>query len=237
MTQRRIALLLGLVSEYIRTGQPLGSTALARRLKMDVSPATVRAELHSLEDEGYVVQPHTSAGRVPTDQGYRFFVDQACQTAMAINKQDELSRQFSTLFLAQQQLLKATSRFLANLTHTAAVSSQSEPADVQEAGLRELVQHSDSHMIDELHELSALLEQLDERLVNQTIPKADSTAVYIGQEIPFMHAQHNSMLVRSATTTDGREMTLILVGPKRMSYQRNLSLLNTMANIIERESL
>lgn len=237
MTQRRCALLLGLVAEYIRTGQPVGSAALARRLKLDVSPATVRAELHELEEEGYVVQPHTSAGRVPTDHGYRFFVDQACQTALMINRQAELYRQFSTLVSAQQQLLKATARFLAHITHAAAVSSQSEPAEVQEAGLHELVQQSDSHMIDELHELSALLEQLDERLVSQTLPRSENTTVYIGQEIPFMPVEHNSMLVRSATTSDGREMTLILVGPKRMSYQRNLSLLNTMANIIENEPL
>jgi heat-inducible transcriptional repressor len=70
---RRI--LYAAVTEYIATGEPVGSRKLARRYGLDVSPATIRNELADLEEQGYLVQPHTSAGRVPTDKGFRAFVD------------------------------------------------------------------------------------------------------------------------------------------------------------------
>jgi heat-inducible transcriptional repressor len=70
---RRI--LYAAVTEYIATGEPVGSRKLARRYGLDVSPATIRNELADLEEAGYLAQPHTSAGRVPTDQGFRSFVD------------------------------------------------------------------------------------------------------------------------------------------------------------------
>ena len=70
---RRI--LYAAVTEYIATGEPVGSRKLARRYGLDVSPATIRNELADLEESGYLAQPHTSAGRIPTDKGFRAFVD------------------------------------------------------------------------------------------------------------------------------------------------------------------
>jgi heat-inducible transcriptional repressor len=73
---RRAAVLRAIVREFIRTGEPVGSRHLLDRARLDVSPATVRNEMARLEELGYLAQPHTSAGRVPTEQGYRFVVDE-----------------------------------------------------------------------------------------------------------------------------------------------------------------
>ena len=77
MTQeeRRLAVLRAIVEDYVTTEEPVGSKALVERHGLGVSPATVRNDMAALEDEGYIAQPHTSAGRVPTDKGYRLFVD------------------------------------------------------------------------------------------------------------------------------------------------------------------
>ena len=75
LDERKTAILSAVVQEYIATAQPVGSTHVADAPGVRVSPATVRNEMAVLEQEGYLVQPHTSAGRVPTDKGYRFFVD------------------------------------------------------------------------------------------------------------------------------------------------------------------
>ena len=75
LNARRAAILEAVVTENIGTAEPVGSTAVARIPGMTVSPATVRHEMGVLEHDGYLVQPHTSAGRIPTDKGYRFFVD------------------------------------------------------------------------------------------------------------------------------------------------------------------
>ena len=75
LDDRKAAILSAVVQEYIATVQPVGSTRVAKESGIDVSPATVRNEMAALEEQGYLVQPHTSAGRIPTDKGYRFFVD------------------------------------------------------------------------------------------------------------------------------------------------------------------
>ncbi len=72
---RRLAVLRAIVEDYVATEEPVGSRALVERHRLGVSPATVRNDMAALEDEGYITQPHTSAGRVPTDKGYRLFVD------------------------------------------------------------------------------------------------------------------------------------------------------------------
>ncbi len=73
--ERRLAVLRAIIEDYVATEEPVGSKALVERHGLNVSPATIRNDMAALEDEGYLAQPHTSAGRVPTDKGYRLFVD------------------------------------------------------------------------------------------------------------------------------------------------------------------
>lgn len=236
MTNREGKLLIGLVTEYIRTGQPVGSVALSRALALDRSPATVRADLHELEEGGYIYQPHVSAGRVPTDRGYRFFVDHVRTRSIALVERQRLQQQFEQLLGAHQELARITARFLARVTDTPALSSQHHPPDVFEAGLRELVRDGTATNMDELKELTQLLARLDQRLVEKDLPATRQEAsVYIGEEIPFMSARHTSMVVRDVELPDGEQMTLIIIGPKRMPYQRNVALLNAVADIIQQQ--
>jgi heat-inducible transcriptional repressor len=76
---RRLAVLRAIVEDYVSTHEPVGSKALVERHRLGVSPATVRNDMATLEEEGLIAQPHTSAGRIPTDKGYRFFVDRLTQ--------------------------------------------------------------------------------------------------------------------------------------------------------------
>src|SRR6201995_4287371 len=73
--ERRFEVLRAIVADYVSTQEPVGSKVLVERYNLGVSSATVRNDMAALEDEGYIAQPHTSAGRVPTDKGYRLFVD------------------------------------------------------------------------------------------------------------------------------------------------------------------
>jgi heat-inducible transcriptional repressor len=76
LDERKLAVLRAVVQDYVATSEPVGSKALVERHALGVSPATIRNDMAALEDEGYIIQPHTSAGRIPTDSGYRLFVDQ-----------------------------------------------------------------------------------------------------------------------------------------------------------------
>src|SRR5437660_6525400 len=73
--ERRFEVLRAIVADFVSTQEPIGSKSLVDRHNLGVSPATVRNDMATLEEEGYITQPHTSAGRIPTDAGYRLFVD------------------------------------------------------------------------------------------------------------------------------------------------------------------
>lgn len=122
LDDRKSAILRSVVQQYIETAQPVGSSHVVEANAVGVSAATVRNEMTLLEREGYLVQPHTSAGRIPTEKGYRFFVD-------AIGGDVELGpaqvRQVKSFFAHAhgelEQMLRSTSRLLADLTATTAV--------------------------------------------------------------------------------------------------------------------
>ena len=140
MDERKAAVLRAVVESFIDTAQPVGSRAVSDLSDLRVSAATIRNEMASLEAEGYLAQPHTSAGRVPTDAGYRYFVDR-----LGPGHLDEAeTRQISSFFRhAQGQIeerLADTSRLLSQLTAYAAVvvGPLHDPATVRSAQLVDL---------------------------------------------------------------------------------------------------
>lgn len=130
MDERKASILRAVVGEYIETAQPVGSGWVARLPGMGVSPATIRKEMMALEEEGYLMQPHTSAGRVPTDSGYRFFVDSLTEPGgIDAARLEEVSAFFSRTRGAIEVMLHGTSRLLADMTDYAAVVIGSPPDD------------------------------------------------------------------------------------------------------------
>ena len=122
LDDRKAAILRAVVEEYIQTAQPVGSASVSRIPGMAVSSATVRNEMGVLEREGYLAQPHTSAGRVPTDKGYRFFVDSLTGPGHLNPAQTQQIRSFfATAHGELERMLSDTSRFLSGLTDYAGV--------------------------------------------------------------------------------------------------------------------
>jgi heat-inducible transcriptional repressor len=130
LDQRKAAILRAVVQQYIETAQPVGSSSVSAREDVAVSSATVRNDMTQLEREGYLVQPHTSAGRVPTEKGYRFFVDTLAGPGPLSPQGVRLVREFfATTHGELEQMLSETSRLLADVTGTAAVVV-GEPVEV-----------------------------------------------------------------------------------------------------------
>jgi heat-inducible transcriptional repressor len=123
LNDRRRRVLKALVEEYIASGQPVGSKHLVERHQLGCSPATVRNELAALEETGYVYQPHVSSGRVPTDGGYRAFVDDLLESGELPADTDSLEVRGQYLALAGEvdELMRQTSSLLSHLTHYVAV--------------------------------------------------------------------------------------------------------------------
>jgi heat-inducible transcriptional repressor len=119
---RKKAILYAAVQEYILTAEPVSSQKLVEKYRLGISPATVRYELAALEDLGYLCQPYTSAGRVPTDKGYRFYVDSlADKKGLTTQEEQSVDRLFSALNREMEELMQETSLLLARLTSYIAV--------------------------------------------------------------------------------------------------------------------
>src|SRR6185295_16427953 len=120
LDQRSQYLLKSLIERYITEGQPIGSRVLSKQTGLELSPATIRNVMADLEELGYIASPHTSAGRIPTPKGYRFFVDslmvvKALQPVEIQRLEDELTAD------RPQQLVSAAAQLVSQLTHFAGV--------------------------------------------------------------------------------------------------------------------
>jgi heat-inducible transcriptional repressor len=122
LDERKAAILRAIVEQYVETAQPVGSQTVTHTTGLGVSAATVRNEMSVLEREGYITQPHTSAGRVPTDRGYRYYVDQLAGAAqLAAPERRRIADFFTSATMAMDELLSETSQLLARVTAHAAV--------------------------------------------------------------------------------------------------------------------
>ena len=121
LEDRKLAVLRAIVEDYVSSHEPVGSKALVERHNLGVSPATIRNDMAALEDEGYIAQPHTSAGRIPTDKGYRLFVDRLSTVKPLSTAERRAIATFLDGALDLDDIVARTVRLLAQLTRQVAV--------------------------------------------------------------------------------------------------------------------
>jgi len=121
LEDRKLEVLRAIVEDYVSTNEPVGSKLLAERHSLGVSPATIRNDMAALEDEGYIAQPHTSAGRIPTDKGYRLFVDRLSSVKPLSGAERKAIQTFLAGAFDLDDVLRRTVRLLAQLTRQVAV--------------------------------------------------------------------------------------------------------------------
>ncbi len=121
LEERRLAVLRAIVEDYVSTHEPVGSKALVDRHNLGVSPATIRNDMAALEEEGFIAQPHTSAGRVPTDRGYRLFVDRLSGVKPLTSPERRAIHQFLDGAVDLDDVMSRTVRLLAQITRQVAL--------------------------------------------------------------------------------------------------------------------
>ena len=129
LDKRSQEILRAVIEEYIATALPVGSHALVERRRLDVSPATVRNVMAELEAAGYLTHPHTSAGRVPTDAGYRLYVEEISpRVSLGPVAQLMIRHQFGQVEFASEQWFRLAAATLAGATHNAGIATPAKPA-------------------------------------------------------------------------------------------------------------
>ena len=121
LDDRKLSVLRAIVEDFVRTHEPVGSKALVERHSLGVSPATIRNDMAALEEEGFIAQPHTSAGRIPTDKGYRLFVDRLSQVKPLSPAERRAIEKFLSGAVDLDDVMRRSVRLLAQITRQVAL--------------------------------------------------------------------------------------------------------------------
>jgi len=229
MTDRQAKILQAIVEQYAEVASPVGSSLLAK--VFDVSSATVRSEMAELEKNGYIKQPHTSAGRVPTDKGYRYYVNHLAETS----KKPEDGRVHRALTARVQsggqpeQTIRSTVDTLVELTHNLGLATIGN--QLYMSGLSNLFGQPEFIHPGQVKEVAKLLDNLQPWL-NETAPNKP-LSVYIGQENPIGRSAGASLIISRFRSPFSDNSYIGVLGPTRQSYRDVMSLVGRAGEALE----
>ena len=236
MSSRRLEILRAIVDEYVATQEPVGSKAIAERHGLGISPATIRNEMAVLEEEGLIKQPHTSAGRIPTDLGYRVFVDKLATVKPLSPAERRAIETFLEGSSDLEELLKKSVKLLADITKQVAVVTYPIIGDSREklavSGTAHLARSGENLGLT----LSPILEALEEQVVlMRLLDEANSTVhVRIGREQMETNLQSTSLVTVGYGGDSAQLGALGVLGPTRMDYAGSIAAVDAVARYVGR---
>ena len=229
-TERQKALLKKIIENFIKNAEPLASGFLVGKIKEKVSPATVRSEMVALENDGFVFQPHTSAGRIPTEKAYQFYVENY------LNKERELSEKEVALLdemknqPADDRLkIKNFAKAIANLSHQGVMVTFAE-CDNYHTGLSNIFSQPEFQDKDLVINLSSVIDHLDKQLAELEKRNLTEPEILIGRKNPI--GCDCSLIVFKYQL--GKFKGIIgLIGPMRMDYEKNYALVKESVKLLK----
>ncbi|MBF0385161.1 MAG: hypothetical protein HQL27_04750 [Candidatus Omnitrophica bacterium] len=234
--QRRNEVLSIVVEEYIKTISPVGSNFISTLIPYEISSATVRNILAELEEDGYLTHPHTSAGRLPTEKGYRYYVDFLMREIELLEEEkSNIRRQYEEQTKELEILLERTSRVLSDMTHyTSIISLDDWGNKIIFNGMSFIAEHPEYYQ--NFASIKRILHALDEKerilkLINGNL--ARKIEIYIGAESAYNDISDCSLAVSRYKTRNGLSGRIALLGPTCMNYKKVVSALDYMSGLME----
>jgi transcriptional regulator of heat shock response len=239
MNQRQQKILTSIIEEYTNSAQPVSSELLVKKYAVKASPATIRNDMTKLEKEGLLYQPHISAGRIPTDKGYRYFVEEIMKDReLSIAEQKKLQAELLKLKAKNTRLERTVVKLLSGFSGALAITGATEKEEFFESGIKSLVNQPEFKSIDEVCKLAEVLDVVDEKFEKIAKDlKENETKIYIGEENPINGISNCSMVVSSYKLKGGEKGILALIGPKRMKYAKNKSLIEYMKKLLSSSTM
>lgn len=219
-----------IIKEYSKNQKPVGSRYFCRKYFPDLSPATIRREFHILTDQKYLFQPHCSAGRLPTDKAYDWFVQENLTNRPT--QKEELDRWKKELVDLKNNSFSETAKRIAILCDSLTIGYLPWKQLIYKYGFKNLFAHFMETDMNEWEMILEDIDQLDERL--QKIAKylmEEDFHIFLGKDSPLTRDRNLSVI--SSVMPYNREKTLlILIGPKNMICEKNLNILEAARNIL-----
>jgi len=234
LSDRQKNILSAVVKEFTETAIPVGSKHLTQHYGFELSSATIRSEMNELEDSGYLFQPHTSAGRIPTDKGYRYFVEKIMPDRdLSKAEQKKMQAELLKLKAKNTRLTRTAAKLLSGLSGNLAITGVLGKDEFYDFGMKELLDEPEFREMDDLCRLAETLDYIDERAANLMKGlKENEVKIFIGKENPIKEISNCSMMISPYRTKSGEKGILALIGPKRMRYAKNKSLIQYMKKLL-----
>ena len=227
LTQRQKRILAAIVETYAEVASPVGSVGLARIF--DVSSATIRNEMAELEKKGYIEQPHTSAGRIPTDKGYRLFVNELMEKTDIQRPSKVMDTRVKDAGQADQAIRSAV-KTLVEITQNIGLATIGDSLYVR--GYTNLFLQPEFSQITAARGVASLLDDLEPWL-RETSPDSP-LSVYIGQENPIGKASGCSLIIASFASPFSDQSYIGVLGPTRQDYSTVTNLVRHTGRLLER---
>ena len=218
MDKRKELILNTIIQEHIKTGTPVGSGIIAEKYKLGISPATIRNEMASLEEDGFITQPHTSAGRIPTEKAYRLFLD-SLRPDNAEFKNDFLN--LKNILKAKDEVsFKEAAKVMA-LVSGNAVFWAFHRHNLYYTGISNLFQQPEFRELDVIYDISAVIDRIDEIVDEMYEGTKPGLSTLIGTKNPFGDL---CSTVLAKYKWGERTGLFGVIGPMRMDYKKNIAL-------------
>lgn len=227
ISDRQSQIIKSLVKEYIKTAEPVSSKFLAEKYDFGICPSAIRIEFQYLIKEGYLEQPHTSAGRIPTDKAYRFFVD-----TLKEKREERVEEEIEKMIRGAGDRLRMASeitKFLAdNSSSFVNLHFFKEGFDLKE-GLDEIFKEPEAKDESFVSSFVNFMENFEKNIDKL---RGSETKVFIGKENPVPRSKEIT-LICSECNLPGQKAMITILGPKRMDYEKNIRLINSLNKALE----
>ncbi|HSH17878.1 MAG TPA: transcriptional regulator [Candidatus Saccharimonadales bacterium] len=230
MTERQKQILSAIIEQYAEVASPVGSKLLAKIF--DVSSATIRAEMAELERGGYIAQPHTSAGRIPTDKGYRLYVNALSETADAAAPARRAEKALAMRVQGAgrpEQTIKNAVDTLVELTHNLGMATIG--GQLYMSGLSNLFGQPEFIQAGQVRQVAGLLDNLEPWL-REAAPN-QPLSVYIGRENPIGRAAGCTLIISRFRSPFSDRSYIGTLGPTRQSYKEVMTLVRRAGQELE----
>ncbi len=234
MTERQAKILAAIIEQYAEVASPVGSVTLAKLF--GVSSATVRAEMARLEDLGFISQPHTSAGRIPTDQGYRFYVnqlneqrDQETSPRLIDRSARAIDARVATHGTRADRAIRSAVDSLVDLTHNLGLATIGDQLYMN--GISNLFGQPEFANGQHVQQVARLLDNLEPWLREAT--PNQPLNVFIGQENPIGKASGCTLIISRFRSPYSDRSYIGVLGPTRQSYAKVMQLVRHAGAMLE----
>jgi heat-inducible transcriptional repressor len=236
LTERQKSLLRAIIEKYIETAEPVGSETLEKEAGLGVSPATIRNEMVKLTSLGYLRQPFTSAGRIPTSVGMKFYVDQLMEEkTLSLKDEVTIKEEFAQPDQRFDKLLRHTTRVLADQTHSLAVATDDE-GDIYAAGMANILDMPEFYDIDITKTVLSMLDKVEvlNQIFGQLDPQ-DQIKILFGDELGMPYLEPCGFVI-SRYQMPEHSGVLGIVGPCRLNYPIVIPTLRYFAQLLSSSS-